>query len=101
LLARPTFMRSLEVSLAKLQIDIKQYQQMLRSIDKARRQVVHSEGYNAEFLLNLLAHSTVKTRVGDDGLARSVIVKQKTSEIGKLYALLKKMVRNYFDQYNY
>lgn len=73
---------------------------MLRAIDKARRQVVHSEGYSVEFLLNLLARSTIKTRVGDDGLVQSMIVKQRVSEIEKLYALLRKMVRSYFNQYD-
>lgn len=49
LISRPTFMQSLEISLRKLDIDIEKYRPMLRAIDKARRQVVHSEGYNAEF----------------------------------------------------
>lgn len=99
-IAKPTFMRSLKVSLDKLGIDITPHHQMLRAIDKARRQVVHSEGYSAEFLLNLIAHSTVKSRVGDDSLVRSIVVKQKTSEIDKLYALLREMVRKYFEQYD-
>lgn len=99
--ARPTFMQSLEVSLEKLDIDIKKYRTMLRSIDKARRQVVHSEGYNVDFLLNLLAHSAVRTKVGSDGLARSVIVTKGVSSIDKLYLLLREMIRSYFNQYGH
>lgn len=72
---------------------------MLRAIDKARRQVVHSEGYNAEFLLNLLAHSAVRTKVDSDGLARSKIVTKGVSDIDKLYMLLREMTRSYFNQY--
>ena len=72
----------------------------LKNIDKARRQVVHSEGYDADFLLNLLAHSTVKTKIGNDGLVHSTLVSAKVSEMDKLYLLLKRMIRGYFDRYN-
>ena len=32
---------------------------MLKSIDSARRQIVYSEGYSVEFLLNLLTYTIV------------------------------------------
>jgi hypothetical protein len=100
LVARPTFMTSLETALSGLNIDIMPYRSMLKNIDKARRQVVHSEGYDADFLLNLLAHSTVKTKIGNDGLVHSTLVSAKVSEMDKLYLLLKRMIRGYFDRYN-
>jgi hypothetical protein len=100
LVARPTFMTSLETALSGLNIDIMPYRSMLKNIDKARRQVVHSEGYDADFLLNILAHSTVKTKIGNDGLVHSTLVSAKVSEMDKLYLLLKRMIRGYFDRYN-
>ena len=89
LIARPTFMQS-------LQIDIADYQPMLKSIDSARRQIVHSEGYSVEFLLNLLTYTIVQMEAGNK-LSRSDSIIRKDSDVDKLYQLLRRMTMRYFD----
>ena len=89
LIARPTFMQS-------LQIDIADYQPMLKSIDSARRQIVHSEGYSVEFLLNLLTYTIVQMEAGNK-LSRSDSIIRKDSDVDKLYQLLRLMTMRYFD----
>lgn len=95
LLSRPPFIRSLEISLIKLNIDIKPYRKMLKSIDSARRQIVHSEGYSAEFILGLLAQTITQMEIGAK-VARAQDIVRKDSDVDKLYNLLRLMAQNYF-----
>lgn len=95
LMSRPTFMRSLELSLKKLDIDINQYRLVLKSISVARRQIVHSEGYSAEFILGLLTHTITQMEIGAKGEQLHSIVHEE-SDIDRLYNLLRLMSRNYF-----
>jgi hypothetical protein len=96
LIARPTFMQSLQIALAKFNIDIADYQPMLKSIDSARRQIVHSEGYSVEFLLNLLTYTIVQME-SDNKLSRPGGIIRKDSDVDKLYQLLRLMTMRYFD----
>jgi len=96
LIARPTFMRSLQIALAKFDINIADYQPMLKSIDSARRQIVHSEGYSVEFLLNLLTYTIVQMEAGNK-LSRPGGIIRKDSDVDKLYQLLRLMTVRYFD----
>lgn len=96
LIARPTFMQSLQIALAKFNIDIASYQPMLKSIDSARRQIVHSEGYSVEFLLNLLTYTIVQMESGNK-LSRPGGIIRKDSDVDKLYQLLRLMTMRYFD----
>ena len=95
LIARPTFMQSLQIALAKFDIDIADYQPMLKSIDSARRQIVHSEGYSVEFLLNLLTYTIVQME-SDNKLSRPGGIIRKDSDVDKLYQLLRLMTVRYF-----
>lgn len=96
LIARPTFMQSLQIALTKFNIDIADYQPMLKSIDSARRQIVHSEGYSVEFLLNLLTYTIVQME-SDNKLSRPGGIIRKDSDVDKLYQLLRLMTMRYFD----
>ena len=96
LIARPTFMQSLQIALAKFNINIADYQPMLKSIDSARRQIVHSEGYSVEFLLNLLTYAIVQME-SDNKLSRPDGIIRKDSDVDKLYQLLRLMTMRYFD----
>lgn len=95
LLARPTFMQSLQIALNKFEIDIADYQPMLKSIDDARRQIVHSEGYSVEFLLNLLTYTIVQMETGNN-LPRPDDIIREGSDADKLYQLLRQMTLRYF-----
>lgn len=97
LISRPTFMKSLEVSLEKLGIDIKDYHPMLKSIDSARRQIVHSEGYSADFILSLLTQTVSQLEVGAKNKHPSSTI-DGVSEIDKLYELLRLMTIGYFEK---
>ncbi len=96
LMARPTFMKSLEVALKKLKIDVKEYKAMLKSIDTARRQVVHGEGYDVEFLLSLLTDTVAQINIGAKNTKYPKIVRND-SEISRLYELLRHMMQRYFE----
>jgi hypothetical protein len=96
LIARPTFMQSLQIALAKFNIDIADYQPMLKSIDSARRQIVHSEGYSVEFLLNLLTYTIIQME-SDNKLSRPGGIIRKDSDVDKLYQLLRLMTVRYFN----
>ena len=83
-------------SYGQFDIDIADYQPMLKSIDSARRQIVHSEGYSVEFLLNLLTYTIVQMEAGNK-LSRSDSIIRKDSDVDKLYQLLRRMTMRYFD----
>ena len=96
LMARPTFMKSLEIALNKLEIDIKSYRSILKSIDNARRQIVHSEGYSVEFLLSLLTNTITQMDIGAKSERPQIV--REDSEIDKLYELLRLMTIRYFEK---
>ena len=98
LITRPTFIKSLEISLVKLDIDISEYRSMLKSMDIARRQFVHSEGYNVDFLLSLLTSTVTQLEVGEKNAYTPILIKED-SELSKLYELLRRMVSQYFEKY--
>ena len=89
-------MQSLQIALAKFNIDIASYQPMLKSIDSARWQIVHSEGYSVEFLLNLLTYTIVQME-SDNKLSRPGGIIRKDSDVDKLYQLLRLMTVRYFN----
>ena len=96
LIARPTFMQSLTVAFEKLEIDIASYASMLKSIDKARRQIVHSEGYSVEFLLSILTDTAMQLSANEKGNQRLVV--KEDGEVTQLYELLRLMTIRYFDK---
>ena len=98
-ITRPTFMQSVDVALKKLGIDGSKYQLVIKEIDKARRQVVHSERYDGQFLVELLTHGTTTIEKDEDGKTVSMTFGIKTGSLDKLYELLAKMIRAYLDQY--
>ena len=58
--------------------------------------VVHSEGYSVEFLLNLLTYTIVQMESGNKlSLPGGVI--RKDSDVDKLYQLLRLMTVRYFN----
>ena len=98
-MTRPTFMKSLKIALDKLGIDISDYKSLLKSINSARRQVVHSEGYDVEFLLNLLTNTVTQDNLrGKDADSPPKIIR-KNSEINELYKLLRLMIKRFFDTF--
>ena len=92
-------MKSLKIALDKLGIDISDYKSLLKSINSARRQVVHSEGYDVEFLLSLLTDTATQgnLRGKDAGYHPRII--RKNSEINELYKLLRLMIKRFFDTF--
>ena len=99
LMTRPTFMKSLKIALDKLDIDMSDYKSLLKSINSARRQVVHSEGYDVEFLLNLLTNTVTQDNLrGKDADSHPKIIR-KNSEINELYKLLRLMIKRFFDTF--
>lgn len=95
LLTRPTFAQSLDIALEKLDINIEHYETMLKSIQKARRQVVHSEGYNVEFLLSILTGTVSQMEIGEK--SPKVKAVNNNGQLEKLYILLREMIIKYFD----
>lgn len=95
LLSRPTFMASLETALKTLNIDPVPHKRLLKIISSTRRQVVHSEGYDADFLLRLLVNSTTQMEIGEK---KDRFQHGTTDEgnIADLYQLLRQMIRSYF-----
>lgn len=92
-LARPTFMQSINICLAKLSINPKTYRSMLKSIEKARRQIVHSEGYDVEYIINLLVSTSYQSNISEtDNATRGA-----TSDVEQLYKLLREMALRYFE----
>lgn len=71
---------------------------MLKSMDTARRQFVHSEGYNVDFLLSLLTSTVTQLEVGEKNAYTPILIKED-SELSKLYELLRRMVSQYFEKY--
>lgn len=98
-IARPTFQRSLEITLEKLDIDMTEHQSMLKIINKARRQVVHSEGYSAEFLTSLFTKEVSTVQQTDDGIIK-LVAAIEIGEIDKLYYLIRHMAQKYFISYS-
>lgn len=97
LMTRPTFMKSLKIALDKLDIDMSNYKSLLKSINSARRQVVHSEGYDVEFLLSLLTGTVTQVSVGAKDTDSYHKIIRKNSEINELYKLLRLMIKRFFN----
>ena len=98
LLTRPTFNQSLKIALEKLGIRIENHKTMLKVIQKARQQVVHSEGYDVEFLLSILTSTVSQMEIGEkDPKTKFVRI---DGQLGELYALLREMIIRYFDNYS-
>lgn len=100
LMTRPTFMKSLEIAFNKLNIDMTEHRPMLRAIDVARRQVVHSEGYDVDFLLSLLTDTVTQLDIGARN-SNTVNIVHKDSEIDKLYKLIRLMTHRYFENFKH
>lgn len=96
---RPTFMQSVHVALEKLGIDEKEYSSVIKEINKARQQVVHSQDYNGQFLIDLLTQNKVTVDKNGNGEVVSMAFGIKTGGLDKLYDLITKMIRAYLDQY--
>lgn len=99
LITRPTFMQSVKLTFNKLGIDFSEYESLIKEVDKARRQVVHSEKYDGEFLIDLLTHGTTEVERDNDGRVRSIAFGVKTGTLDELYNLIKKMARLYLNDY--
>lgn len=98
LLTRPTFNQSLKIALEKLGIRIENHKTILKVIQKARQQVVHSEGYDVEFLLSILTSTVSQMEIGEkDPKTKFVRI---DGQLGELYALLREMIIRYFDNYS-
>lgn len=98
LLTRPTFNQSLKIALEKLGISIENHKTMLKVIQKARQQVVHSEGYDVEILLSILTSTVSQMEIGEkDPKTKFVRI---DGQLGELYALLREMIIRYFDNYS-
>lgn len=50
---RPSFKRAIEITADKLSVDLGPYSNALAVMEIARRQVVHSQDYDAQYLINL------------------------------------------------
>lgn len=98
-ITRPTFMRSVEITFKKLGISMAEYRPILKEADEARRQIVHSEKYDGQFILDLLTRGVAKYEKDKNGKVTSVALSIKTGALDKLYELLKKMIRAYLNQY--
>ena len=98
-ITRPTFMRSIEITFRKLGISMDEYTPVLKEIDEARRQIVHSEKYDGRFILDLLTRGVATYTEDKDGNVISVALSVKTGTLDKLYELLKRMVLAYLGQY--
>ncbi len=96
---RPTFMESVHVALDKLGIDETEYLPVIKEINKARQQVVHSEKYSGQFLIDLLTQGDTTVEKNEDGEIISMAFGIKVGSLDKLYDLIKKMIRAYLDQY--
>lgn len=92
-------MQSVHVALEKLGIDEKEYSSVIKEINKARQQVVHSQDYNGQFLIDLLTQNKVTVDKNGNGEVVSMAFGIKTGGLDKLYDLITKMIRAYLDQY--
>ena len=99
-IARPPFTRALEIAAKKLGVDLTNYKDVLDDIEKARRQVVHSEGYDSQFLINLLTKGTVKEEKSDDGKTISTAYGIKKGSLDHLYDLVHLMLEKYIEKYD-
>lgn len=99
-IARPPFTRALEITAAKLGVDLTDYKDVLDDIEKARRQVVHSEGYDSQFLINLLTRGTIKEEKSDDGKTISTAYGIKKGSLDHLYDLVHLMLEKYIEKYD-
>jgi len=99
-IARPSFTRALEIAAEKLGIDLANYKDVLDDIEEARRQVVHSEGYDSQFLIELLTKGTVKEEKSDDGKTISTIYGVKKGSLDHLYDLVHLMLEKYIEKYD-
>lgn len=99
-IARPPFNRALEIAAERLDVDLTDYKDVLDDIEKARRQVVHSEGYDSQFLINLLTRGTVKEEKSDDGKTISTAYGIKKGSLDHLYDLVHLMLEKYIEKYN-
>ena len=92
-------MKSLKIALDKLDIDMSDYKSLLKSINSARRQVVHSEGYDVEFLLSLLTGTVTRGNLSEKDANSHPKIIRKNSEINELYKLLRLMIKRFFDTF--
>lgn len=97
-LSRPTFKQSVDVALEELGIDKAKYETTISVIDKARKQIVHHQDYNADFLMSLVTTGNTETKRDASGNVVQMVFGVKTGELDNLYDLTLDMARRYFDK---
>jgi len=99
-ISRPTFARSLDVTADKLGIDLTDYRTVIDAVEKARQQVVHSESYDASFLVDLLTQGTTTIEKSEDGKTISMAFGIRKGALDHLYDLLLILINKYLEAYD-
>ena len=99
-ISRPTFARSLDITAEKLDIDLIDYRTVISAVEKARQQVVHSESYDANSLVDLLTQGTTKIEKSEDGKTVSMAFGIRKGALEHLYDLLLILINKYLGAYD-
>lgn len=97
LISRPTFQESVKKIFEELGISYAEYESLIKDIDQTRRQIVHSEGYNLEFLVNTLLSRGVVDIVADKN-STSMTFGHKEGGLDKLYTLTRRIALGFFKE---
>lgn len=100
-ISRPSFTRALVIASKKLEVDLAPYASVLDDIEKARQQVVHSEGYDSRFLVDLLTRGTATMKKSEDGKTVSLAIGVRRGSLDLLYDLLRLLFKQYVKKYSY
>lgn len=99
-ISRPTFKHSVDIALDELGIDKVDHAGTFNAVNKARKQIVHLEGYDSSNLIGLLTTAKNEIKRNENGDIIQMSLGVKTGELDKLYLLMIDMMRRYFDQFN-
>lgn len=96
-LSRPTFKRSAELALKRVDIDVSKHAQTISAVNKARKQIVHHEGYSIDNLRDLVTMNKNEIKRNSDGKISQIIFGINVGELDKLFDLTLDMMRRYIE----
>jgi hypothetical protein len=95
---RLSFKDSTRLCFELLGIDYDTYEDLISVMDRARQQVVHSQNYDSEYLIEALLTRGV-IDVQDTAEGQTITFGQSTGKLDEFYDLLKLVAAKYFNKY--
>lgn len=95
---RLSFKASIKLCFDLLDIDYEAHGELISAMDKARQQVVHSQNYDSDYLIEtLLTRGVIDVENTAEG--QTITFGQTTGKLDEFYDLLKLVFTKYFEKY--